>query len=378
MNAHCVPVSAWTLAAALLLSWLAASASSSATLFALVDTGELFASTDAAATWENRSVLAVRDAVGLVAGETTEDLYVVTRSGMVYFSSDAGFGWTPVGAVAAPDVEAVTTRRDGALLLLTATGTIWVSEDGGISFTALAALTGANHVSMMRAGSTALYALTATGEVAGSVDDGVSWLPKGAVSVPDAVEILEFGGALIVLTGTGDVLRSVDEGATWLAIGTLSQVHSSGLTADPARGLLAAATAEGEVATSPDGVTWTWTGVINQLTVSALANDTPSTSGVPTGGSPSLGFRAGVPWPNPARAGSDRVTFPFLLPQAGQVALLVYDARGRLVAFRESQPFAAGEQAISLSSTPLPSGVCFARLTTDSGLAASAQWTVVP
>jgi photosystem II stability/assembly factor-like uncharacterized protein len=379
MNAYRTPNGVRILWAVLVISCGVASAAHAATLFALVDTGELFASTNAGATWENRSVLAVRDAVGLVAGETTDELYLVTRSGMVYFSSDAGVGWTSVGAVAAPDIEAVAVRRDGALLLLTATGTIWVSDDGGVSFTALGALTGANHVSLARAraGSEALYALTATGEVAESVDDGMNWVPKGAIPIPDAVEILEFGGDLIVLTGTGDVLRSLDEGATWVAIGTLSQVHSSGLTADPALNLLAAATEEGEVATSADGVTWTWTGAINQLAVNALANDTPSTSGVPPEGSPALRFRAGLPWPNPARAGSDWVTFPFSLPQAGRVEVRVYDAHGRLVALRTPLPFAAGEQVLTLGSAHLVPGVYFTRFTTDAGLETSTRWTIV-
>ena len=82
-----------------------------------------------------------------------------------------------------------------------------------------------------------------------------------------------------------------------------------------------------------------------------------------------------LPWPNPALPGSDQVHFPYSLPQRGKVALLVYDARGGLVALRESQPFAAGEQAIFLSTARLPSGVYFVRLTTDSGLTASARWT---
>ena len=40
------------------------------TLFALVDTGELFASDDQGITWTVRSVLPVSDAVGLIAGSS--------------------------------------------------------------------------------------------------------------------------------------------------------------------------------------------------------------------------------------------------------------------------------------------------------------------
>jgi len=346
------------------------------TLFALVDTGELHASTDGGASWQVRATLPVRDAVALAAGRTSTELYLMTRSGTVHSSTDAGQNWNAVGACAAHDVVAGTLRANGDLLLLTATGTVWWSVDQGASFTVLTSLVGANHVSLTRDREGILYALTATGEVTRSADGGTSWEPLGAFNVSDAVEIVSLASTLFVLTGTGEIEKSTDGGASWVGVGTLSQVHMSGLSTDPASGRLVASTREGEVAISSDGIAWTWVGTINQLVVEALANDQPlSGSGVPEGTSPAARFRVGLPWPNPV-AGNVPVLFPFFLPSSDTVGLEVYDVRGRLVVRRAPSLFLAGEGAVSLSAVGMPSGIYFARLTTGTGYVAKARWSV--
>ena len=75
-------------------------AASGATLFGLVDTGELFASDDGGVTWTVRSTLAVSDAIAIAAGESSDELFMATRSGLVYRSGDGGLNWTAIGAVA--------------------------------------------------------------------------------------------------------------------------------------------------------------------------------------------------------------------------------------------------------------------------------------
>src|SRR5262249_13402580 len=146
-------------------------------------------------------------------------------------------------------------------------------------FTALAALSGSNFVSLgFTTPGVRYYALTQTGEVYESVDAGTSWVPKGTMTVPDAQKLRAVQSTLYVLTETGDVYRSTDAATSWIGVGTLSQVGMRGLVRNGAA--LAAASREGHVATSSDGVTWTWQGSMNQLTLTALASNEPATTGV--------------------------------------------------------------------------------------------------
>src|SRR5262245_21259217 len=84
-------------------------------LYALVDTGELYVSADQGATWDVRSTLPVSDAVGLMAGTTSARLFLVSASGLVYRSLDAGVNWTAIGSVASDDVVDLGIRPDGTL-----------------------------------------------------------------------------------------------------------------------------------------------------------------------------------------------------------------------------------------------------------------------
>src|SRR5262245_32112742 len=83
-----------------------------ATLFGLIDTGELFSSVDNGITWSPLSALPVRDAVALAARLSSSDLFLVSRSGSVYRSQDAGANWAAVGAIAAGDLEDLSIRPD--------------------------------------------------------------------------------------------------------------------------------------------------------------------------------------------------------------------------------------------------------------------------
>jgi len=107
---------------------LSASPVSAATLYGLVDTGELYASTNNGTTWTIKSTLAVSDAVGLAAGSSTSELYIFSRSGSFYRSSNGGGSWSAVGALTASDVASFTLNYDGAILALTKSGTLYRSD----------------------------------------------------------------------------------------------------------------------------------------------------------------------------------------------------------------------------------------------------------
>jgi photosystem II stability/assembly factor-like uncharacterized protein len=347
------------------------------TLFGLVDTGELFASSDGGATWTVRATLAISDAVGIAAGETSDELFIITRSGLVYRSTDAGVNWAAVGAVTADDVVDMLIRPNGDIFLLSRTGILWQSTDDGVTFTSHSILTASNHVSMTADDSDYIYILTQTGEVAKSIDEGVSWNTVGVVTTSEAVEIRAKDSDLFVLTGSGDIARSTDGCATWTIIGTISQVHMSSLTLDGTD--LVAATTEGLIASSADGATWTWVGSINQLTVVSLGNDTPTGTGIGPDRPPSVTtLQLNPPWPNPISGQGGLTSFLFTLPQADAVTIELYNIEGKLVRRRPSEKFTeSGEYIIQWDPGKLASGVYFIRLTTTQGLKAHRKLAVV-
>jgi hypothetical protein len=358
-----------------MLTCLPAAPASGHRLFALVNTGELYASADRGATWVPRSTLPVSDAAGLIAGKTSAQLFIASRSGLVYRSLDSGFNWSAMGSLTSDDVMDIQARSDGALVVLTSTGAVWVSDDDGASFTLLAALTGSNYVSLAVSQTGNLYALTETGEVEESTDGGSVWMARGAISVPDAVEIRSLGSNLYVLTGTGLIARSADFGSSWLIVGTLSQVHMRGLTQDIDQ--LAAITQEGEVALSTNGSSWTWVGTVNQLVVMSLASDTPYVIGVPEQLSPTPPVILSPPVPNPLLAGGS-LALRFRLAEPDRVGFFLFDFQGRQVSTRDPESFdTAGEHEISWRFDDVSSGIYVVQMKSAKGMRESVKIVVI-
>lgn len=362
-------------AAALLLAaacTLSAPAALAATLYGLIDTGELHSSANNGVTWAPLSTLPVSDATGLAARLSSSDLFLASRSGSVYRSLDAGVNWTAVGAISASDLEDLVIRPDGTILALTATGSLYGSADLGASFTTLAAITGSNFVSLCFTTPVAnYYALTRTGEVYESVDDGASWVAKGTMAVSDAQRIRALQSNLYVLTETGDIFKSTDAAASWTAVGTLSQVGMRGLVRNGSN--LAAATKEGHVATSADGAAWAWQGSMNQLALTALASNEIATTGVEME-PPGAGLLLGPVFPSPTTGPAS-----FVVRSAGddEVRLTLHDTSGRLVARRPPETLAAGTHTLSWNPSVARTGIYFLRLESTAGLSASRRWLVV-
>ena len=341
------------------------------TLFGLIDTGELFSSLDNGVTWTVLSTLPVRDATALGARLSSSDLFLASRSGAVYRSTNAGASWGAVGAISTSDVADMTIRPDGAILLLTSTGAIHRSTDLGANFTALSVLTGANFCSLtFTTPEVRYYALTTTGEVYESVDAGATWAPKGAVAVSNARRIRALQSTLFVLTEAGDVYRSSDAGATWAAVGTLSQVGMRGLVRMGSA--LAAATREGHLATSADGVSWTWRGSMNQLTLAALASNEPATTGVEPQPEASIGM--GAPSPNPSSGG---LSVQLGFDRETDAQLVLYDIGGRAVARRPPQRFPSGVHSVSWDPQVARPGLYFLGVASGRDPSSTRRWVVV-
>jgi len=349
---------------------------SGAKIIALVSTGEMFASHDGGATWSLKGALPVSDVVAVAAGETSDELFLATRSGVVFRSGDAGSSWTASGSVAESDVVDMAIRSTGHLFLLSAEGTLYRSFDDAATFTPVASLTASNHVSLEIDAAGEFFALTQTGEVARSTDFGVTWHVVGAVTAPDAVALRAMGTDLYVLTGTGVVARSGDHAATWLNVGTVSQVHMVGLTVDGAD--LVATSKEGLVATSSDAVAWSFVGSVNQQDVMVVGTNEPKATGIGVPVPELSALRVRAAWPNPAHSDAGAVTVSFEMAKPGRVALRVHDVAGRLVDERTPQEFSrAGEHVIRWSAGGLTSGIYFVQLVTEDGLTAHVKIAIV-
>jgi photosystem II stability/assembly factor-like uncharacterized protein len=352
---------------------LLTSTTARADLFGLINTGELFVSANNGVSWTIRSTLPVRDAVGLTARTSTTELYLASKSGSVYQSLDAGASWTAVGAITASDVVDLNIRSDGAIHVITATGSVYESLDQGATFSAVGTITASDVVSLGIISGGNLYALTATGSVYESSNDGVTWTAVGAITFSNGIRLRAKGGDLYAISGAGDTYESTDGGTSWTAVGTLSQVGTRGLVSDGTN--LFAATQEGHVASSADGAAWTWQGSMNQLTLTALADDTPAVVSVDPS-TPLASIQFGGPFPNPT-VGS-RVRFSLRLDSEETVVLELYDARGKRLAIRNPETLPAGTHNLAWNPGNLRTGIYLVRLTRASGeTGATTRWTIL-
>jgi photosystem II stability/assembly factor-like uncharacterized protein len=342
----------------------------SATLFGLVDTGELFVSVDQGSSWAIRSELPVRDAVAIGAGGSSADLFLAVRSGALYRSSDAGLSWEIIGSIPASDVVDLKIRTDLSVWLLTRSGEVYRSTDHGVEFTLAASLPSSDCVSLARTTSDQdLLLMTRTGDVFASSSSGEDWMSRGAIPASNLVSLQALDDALYALAATGEIHRSVDGGASWTEIGTLSQLGASSLTRDGSS-LLASLTT-GEVAGSPDGIAWSWRGSMQQLAVAALGVDTPATSSIVSPASGVAPILLGSPQPNPARV-DDGFTVRLRLPTASEVDLRLHDVTGRLVSWKREH-VEGGDSTIHWSPRVPRSGLFLIRAQASGGLAGEAK-----
>jgi hypothetical protein len=344
-------------AAASLCVCVCVAAASAATIFALTSHGELYASSDLGVNWGIRAEIPVSDAVTIMAGGDDSVLYLASRSGRLFQSMDGGAAWTEEAGVQSPDLCDLVAAPDGRILCLAASGTLWERSPAQTSFHVLAELGYPDCAGLEMLPDGSVFALTRSGVLLRSESGGIDWTVRTTFPVPDAVDIAHRGLDVYALAGAGEVLLYAWPGTltSGLVIGTLSQSGSTGLAS--ISGTLVAVTRSGLVATSPDGVAWSWSGTVNQVWVTAIGSDIPLSAEVQDPGSPASAFCAA--WPNPARRGGElRIRFG----GCGASGLNVYDCAGRLV-HSEGTPETAGSAARvwNIPCERLKSGVYFAR-----------------
>ena len=94
-------------------------------------------------------------------------------------------------------------------------------------------------------------------------------------------------------------------------------------------------------------------------------------SEAPPGAAP--GFSVGRPYPNPSSTGA--LTLPVSLPEAGRMAVAVYDVLGRRL-LAEVERYEAGQHAVSLEVAALAPGAYVVRVVTETGAVRTARFVV--
>jgi len=348
----------------------------SADLFAVVDRGIVFRSIDDGATWAARGDVPEPDIVSLTPALSSGTLFLLGRAGDVWRSSDAGASWTATGNAGAADCEDIVVGRSGDPFVLTRTGDLIRSQDGGATWAPLSN-GGASDFEALTVGPPALggdslFAVTATGDVvtnAGALSSTI----VGNTGYTPVLDLVWTSGVLHAITEAGEILRSIDSGRTWSAIGTVSQVGMRGLAVIGSS--LRAITKEGEVAQSADGVTWSWSGTVNQVFVVALSPGAPeflTGIGGPPAAIPGLAIRAR---PNPF-SGEVRLALEGISDGA-PVEIAAFDAAGRRVGRIHSGQLGSGARALSWTPERLAAGVYFVRLTSADGAGVSERITIL-
>jgi photosystem II stability/assembly factor-like uncharacterized protein len=195
-------------------------------------------------------------------------LYVRTRRGNLYASSDGGARWSLGGSVNGYVRDLVAPAgRSGLLYALSSFG-LFRSIDGGRQWSLL---TQEDFLSIRVAPSDpdVLYAAASGRGVLKSVDGGAHWTATSLPNASLAVEVDPGDARIVYSVDTGNVFRSDDGGATWVEIGEGLRggegfVNVSALVADPRQpATLYALRGPIGVSKSTDrGATWNlaWTG----------------------------------------------------------------------------------------------------------------------
>lgn len=201
-----------------------------------------------------------------VSRGTDGTVYVRTRRGHVYASSDGGASWSLGGSVNGY-VRDLAAPRSGLLYALSSFG-LFRSVDGGRQWSLL---TQEDFLSIHVAPSDpdVLYAAPFDKGMLKSVDGGAHWTATSLPSASGAVAIDPADARIVYSTVGNNLLRSDDGGATWVEIGDGLRsaegfVNVSALVVDPRQPttLYALKGLEGVAKSTDRGATWNlvWTG----------------------------------------------------------------------------------------------------------------------
>lgn len=337
------------------------------------DSGRLFVSSDAGATWEHRSSLGP-GAVGLKLTALLEDDSGYIYGGQDYFdgsrgfppfrSTDRGFTWSQAGSVSRMSAYDYCIIQDSARTVYCATwgnrGLVLKSVNHGATWTATAELFDAGDTpSLIEVPGGVLYACTYPkvvpqqpyGRVFTSTNSGTSWteIGQGYFNTTEGLRPLyrtSDGAIFVGADPTAEVFVTADGGTTWTSAGVIpySTIVYKFL----------------QVAHADTNFLYATTGP-NGMVFRAILPITGVTEGSPAS-TERLGIRvaAGNPF-------MDEATIEYIAPGANRVELTVFDAAGRPVRTLQSGTQLQGQHVARWDGRDnrnhvVPAGIYFCRL----------------
>ncbi len=225
-------------------------------LAATVYDGQIYTSTDNAASWmaheSNRGWTGITS-----SADGTKLVAVDSAPGRIYTSTDSGVSWT--ARESGRQWISVASSADGSKLVAAAlNGQLYTSTDSGINWTARESIRTWSSVASSADGSK-LIAVAADGRIYTSTDSGANWTARESrrdwVSVASSVD----GSKLVAVARAGlrggGIYTSTDSGASWTARESDRQWTSVASSGDGSK-LVAVGGGE-QIYTSIDGgVSW--------------------------------------------------------------------------------------------------------------------------
>ncbi|UCG92808.1 MAG: T9SS type A sorting domain-containing protein [candidate division WOR-3 bacterium] len=196
-------------------------------LYVLNKTGEVYYSVNQGTSWDSWGNISVSDACALwlITGFT----FVITESGDFY-QRDAGV-WSLIGNVGASDCVDLVPKPAGDWLVLTRSSDVWDVTTDPFSASLVGNINSSTIVGATSL-TTSVIAITEEGDVARSGDNGVHWSWVGSVSQLSITGLSNKNGYIYLTTHCGEVARSTNEGSDWTWQGTVSQIGITGITSD--------------------------------------------------------------------------------------------------------------------------------------------------
>jgi hypothetical protein len=240
--------------------------------------GQLHVSTDAGLGWNACAAPAAGGAVGIAA--ITSKLFAVCQSGDVFASGDEGQSWE---VVADPSrwtygLHGLLVDRHGAILLATSGHGVYRSTDEASTWSRRSVgLTGYKVEAITQDAGGALYVATSASGVFRSTDQGMTW--ESADAGMQERQVLSLAsdlarGRVYAGTASGEIHRMASGETIWTEIGAgfagMSPVEALAIGTDGT--LWAGKGSGGGVARLPEGGSWQFLGCgLGDLSISSLA-----------------------------------------------------------------------------------------------------------
>jgi hypothetical protein len=202
------------------LPWQAVASSADGVMLAAVESiagqgdGYVYLSTNRGASWSQSSLDSGASLLtGIACSSDGTKLVACINSGLIWRSYDAGATWNPLISAGSRAWIAIASSADGTVLIAAVnSGNLYVSTDSGSTWNSVLGNFGWSCVASSFDG-TKLFAGTTGEKIHVSTDSGSTWNAYGAVSTWRSIACSS-DGTKVIAVGS-DVRTSVDSGVNW-------------------------------------------------------------------------------------------------------------------------------------------------------------------